>query len=233
MTDGCEPHRSFTSAVADRETGLVPAASLQHILGCAECSDEVLAHQIINRRLAAGVLTAERPVRGRAGRSAFAVVRLAAVAALVAGLIGGAGLAWWRSAHGVDRVAEAASVARAGPAMRSADAAEIATWCASESSRRSPVVALSGFTPTGARMDTAGGVTVVTIFYSAAPQGQLAVGWLDDRRSEPEGERAETRTLDGRTVMVVHSPSGTAVVGGDAPPSVMWRAVGALEGADG
>jgi len=232
VTDICAQHRPYVAALADDETDLVPPASIEHILDCHACSAEALAHRLINRKLAAGVVGAEqvtRPSKRRGNRVVLA--RLAAAAVLVVSL-GGAGLGW-RATREPDAVAMAARVAGEGPTLHSTDMREIASWCAERSSRRAPVIQLPSVSPWGARMDARDGADIVTVFYSVGAGRHVMVGWLDDHYSGPAGTRAEARVVEGQTVVVAQAPTGMAVISGDAPLTVLWSVAGALEGSNG
>jgi hypothetical protein len=92
-------------------------------------------------------------------------------------------------------------------------------------------VALEPFMPAGARMDVAGTTQIVTIFYRAPTGESIAIGWLDASPSPLAETQAAARTIDGRTVIVLHTPAGNAVIGGDAPVPVLWSAAGTVEAA--
>ena len=144
---------------------------------------------------------------------------MAAVAAvLVAASI--AGLAGWRGLGGQDQVLAAASAAQGPPQFRSADEAAIDTWCVHESGRPMAVVPLPSLTPLGARTDQVAGAQVVTVAYRTDAGSQVTVSWLD-ATSGPSSVEARSA---GRTVLLVRSPAGTAVVAGDAPAPTL-RAV--------
>jgi hypothetical protein len=107
----------------------------------------------------------------------------------------------------------------------------IGAWCSRESDRREPPVDLPLLTPQGARTDAGSGATVVTIFYTGATGGTVTLGWVDADAAPPTATRAETRTVSGRTVIVLETAAGTAVVAGSVPLDVLWRTAGAVEAA--
>ncbi len=47
----CPDHREFLAAIADGETALVPAATLEHVKSCADCTREIGAHQVLSSML--------------------------------------------------------------------------------------------------------------------------------------------------------------------------------------
>jgi hypothetical protein len=212
----CEQHRPYLSAIADGELQLVPASTLAHVRTCRACGREVETQSLLTARLREAVA----PAPGRSGprpRRPWAVAAVAAV--LVAASI--AGLAGWRGFGGQDQVLAAASAAQGPPQFRSADEAAIDTWCVHESGRPMAVVPLPSLTPLGARTDRVAGAQVVTVAYRTDAGSQVTVSWLDAASAPPS---VEARSAAGRTVLLVRSSAGTAVVAGDAPASTL-RAV--------
>ena len=49
--NACAMHREFLGALADGEKELVPAATIEHVENCADCSREAAAHRLLNSRL--------------------------------------------------------------------------------------------------------------------------------------------------------------------------------------
>jgi len=84
-----------------------------------------------------------------------------------------------------------------------------------------PLVALPSLTPLGARTDQVAGVPVVTVAYRVDAGSRVTVSWLN---AAPGPSSVVDRSVAGRTVLLVdrngplvRSPSGTAVVAGEAP----------------
>ncbi len=137
-----------------------------------------------------------------------------------------AGLAAWRGLGGQDQVLAAASAAQRPPQFHSADETAIGTWCERKAGRPMPVVALPLLTPLGARTDQVAGARVVTVAYSTGTGSQVTVSWLDDT---PRPSSIVDRSIAGRTVLLVQSRSGTAVVAGEAPASTLRSIAAYLE----
>lgn len=235
MIDPCALHRPYLAALADGEVDLVPEATRDHVSGCADCADEVAQHGLLGEKLRAGFEQRMRRAR-QARRSAARVRRAAAVIGVAAtlALAGLGGVLGWRATHGGTDVIDAAvTAAQLGPALRSSDPDAIGAWCARTSDRQRPQVALPPLVPLGARMDTVGGTNVVTVFYTVADWGHVAVGWLDAAASRPGDSRIQARAAGGGTALVVQTPRGTAVVTGDAPKATLWESAATLESLTG
>ena len=205
----CEQHRPFLSAIADDEVRLVPPATLAHVQACPDCKGEVATHSLLTARLR----EAAAPVPSRSGSllrrpSASAAVAVLLVAAMVVGLAG------WYGLRRQDDALAAASAAQRPPQFHSVDEAAIGAWCERESGRPMPLVALSSLTPVGARADHIAGVQVIPVAYMTGAGYRVTVSWLDAR---PSPLSIVDRSGAGRTVLLVRSPSGTAVVAGEAP----------------
>jgi hypothetical protein len=90
--------------------------------------------------------------------------------------------------------------------------------------------ALPSLTPQGARADQVGGAPVVTVAYRTGAGSPVTLSWLD---ATPGPPGVEDRSAAGRTVLLVRSPSGTAVVAGDAPPSTLRSVAAQLQATRG
>lgn len=204
----------------------MPAATLRHVRTCSDCEREVETYRALSGRLRAAVA---RPTPA----AAPAPARLAgawpvAVATLVVAALAG-GIAGWRTATGPDQVQVAASLAKQGPQLRSDDDAAIRAWCEQASGRPMPAVSLPSLSPVGARVDRLDGTRVVTVSYVTTARARVTVTWLD-AMSVPWGQRGiESRNIGGEAVLAVRSPTGRAVVTGDAPQAVLWAAAAGLE----
>jgi hypothetical protein len=223
----------YLAALADGELDLVPVAVLRHVRSCPHCERGVETHRALARRLR----TAVRPEPARpVSRSPFPSRWLprgwaAAAAALVAVAMLG-GLAAWRLTAGPDQVALAAALARQGPQYHSRDDAAIGAWCERASARPMPLVSLPSLAPVGARVDRPDGDRVVTISYRTEAGARVTVSWLDAGSVPASGARIEGRSVGGRTVLAVRSPTGVAVVTGDAPQRTLWATAAALESSE-
>jgi hypothetical protein len=218
--NACAEHREFLVAAADGETGLVPAEALEHFQRCPDCRRELEVHRALAARLS---LAMESPA-AEAGRAPTAKRRRllpVAVAALAGALMAAVAVAVTLSRP--DPVVAAAQVASLAPQYRSADAGKIGTWCQRASGRSMPEVALPTLTPTGARMDQEAGAGIVTISYRG-PDGQpVEVSWLDSNSATGANRSVAARQINGRLILVVASPDGTAVVSGPAPVRDLWQ----------
>lgn len=221
---GCKEHRPYLAALADGETELVPAATLTHVADCPGCAEEADTHRLLGARLSASVNADKLPKPRQRGRSWR--VRLGAAAAAVIALAGAA--AGWHAYTGEDRVAAAVAVASDQPQYSSSDASTITSWCERVSGRPMREVALPGLSPVGARMDHRAGADIVTVTY-ATPQGErINVSWLDASQAPPGRSDVQTRMIEGRTVLLVASPGGRAVISGSAPLSSLWATAATL-----
>lgn len=235
MTDTCSSHRPYLAAIADGEVSLVPEPTLDHVADCARCTAEVADHGLLGEKLRAGFeLAVSRPRRTPRGVSRLRH-RTAGLAVAATLLMGGLGVtaAWRITQGGSDPVADAVAAAHGGPVLRSSDPDAIGAWCARNSERQRPQVALPPLVPLGARMDAVGGTTIVTVFYSASGGHELAVGWLDATPSTVSESRIAARTVSGDTALVVQTPRGTAVLSGDVPSDALWTGAATLESLTG
>jgi len=222
----CAPHREFLAAVADGETELVPAATLDHIKDCADCTNEVRAHQLLTSKLRLAAVEPEQapPERGLVslprGR-----VRLVAVGVAVAILVAGAGVGWTVISH-PDPVQAAVTASSEPLQIQSGDASQVGQWCLQASGRTLPAIQLDGMQVVGARMDRSASTDIVTVVYTAPSGGRITVSWLEGQA--PAGSGVEDRTISGHQLLIVHSPVGTAVVIGSSADA-MWQIAAAIE----
>ena len=202
----CAQHRPYLSAIADGELELVPASTVVHVRACRTCGREVETHSLLTARLREAVAPA--PSRSWLRRPwAAAAVATLLVAAMVVGLTG------WRLGS-QDQVLAVASAAQGPPQFQSTDEAAIGAWCERESGRPMPVVALPSLTLVGARADQVVGALVVTVSYRTGAGSPVTVSWID---ATPGPSTVVDRSDTGRTVLLVRSASGTAIVAGEAP----------------
>jgi hypothetical protein len=227
--NACEQHRSYLAALADGEAELVPAATLTHVADCAGCAAEVETHRLLGARLKASV-NADRLAAPR-GTARRWQLRLGAAATVVVAMAAAA--AGWHAYTGEDKVAAAVAVAADQPQYMSADASSIMSWCERASGRPMREVALPDLSPVGARMDHRAGTDIVTVTYATAQGERISVSWLDASQAPTGKTEVQTRTIDGRTALVVTSPSGIAVITGRAPLSSLWATAAGLEAGAG
>ena len=205
----CARHRPYLSAIADGEFELVPLSTLAHVQACPACAGELETQSLLTARLRDAVAFATGRSRPWPRRSWAAA---AAAALLVAAIV--AGLGHWAGLGGQDQVMAVASAAQAPPQFQSADEAALGGWCERESGRPMPVVALPSLTPFGARGDQVAGARVVTVAYRTDAGSRVTVSWLNATPGRPS---VVERSAFGRTVLLVRSPAGTAIVAGEAP----------------
>jgi hypothetical protein len=222
----CAPHREFLAAIADGETELIPAATLDHVQGCADCAREIRSHQLITSRLRqAGDLVLEAAPRPRA--ISWLPRRFPAIAAGVAGaiLVATAGLGWLVLSR-PDPVLAAVTASSQPLQVESTDPSQVGQWCLNASGKTLPAIQLDGMQVIGARMDRVATVDIVTVAYTAPSGGRVTVSWLESQA--PSGSGVEKRNLSGRELLVVHSIVGTAVVTGSSADA-MWQMAAAIE----
>jgi hypothetical protein len=222
----CAPHREFLAAIADGETDLIPAATIDHVQGCADCAREIRSHQLITSRLRqAGDLVLE----AASGRRAISWLprRLPAIAAGVAGaiLIATAGAVWLVLSR-PDPVLAAVTASSQPLQIESTDPSQVDQWCLHASGRTLPAVQIDGMHVVGARMDKVAMANIVTVVYTAPSGGRVAVSWVEGQA--PQGSGVEKRNLSGHELLIVHSAVGTAVVMGSSADE-MWQAAAAIE----
>lgn len=223
----CAPHREFLAAIADGETELVPAATLEHVEQCVECAEEIRAHRLLTTRLrrAGGLMekAASRrrwiPIPGRLGMIAAGVATAILLAA------GGVG---WFVLSRPDPVQAAVTASTQQLQIQSGDSSRVGNWCLQQSGRTLPAVQLDGMQVVGARMDRVDSTDIVTVAYSAPSGARVTVSWLEGQA--PPGSGVEDRTVSGHQLLIVHSAVGTAVVLGSSTDA-MWEMAAAIESA--
>jgi hypothetical protein len=222
----CTPHREFLAAVADGETELVPAVTLDHIRDCADCTSEIEAHQLLTTKLRqAAEETGREPAGPRPRLTTSERLRVVAAGAAVAILVSAAGVTW--SVLSRPDPVQAAAVASSEPLqIQSGDASQVGQWCLQASGRTLPAIRLDGMQVVGARMDRIASTDIVTVVYTAPSGARITVGWLEGQ--SPAGSGVEDRTVSGHQLLVVHSAAGTAVVTGSSADA-MWQTAAAIE----
>ncbi|HKW73458.1 MAG TPA: hypothetical protein VJQ08_11590 [Candidatus Dormibacteraeota bacterium] len=223
----CAPHREFLAAIADGETQLVPAETLDHVTECADCRQEIRTQQLLTSRLRQAVEQLEERAHGP--RETPLITRRTRVAAAgVAGaiLIAAAGGIAWFGASRPDPVQAAVSAATQPMQLQSTDPDQVGQWCFQASGRDLPAIHLDGMQVAGARMDRAGSTDIVTVVYTTPTGSQVTVSWLEGQA--PSASGVEDRTLTGHQVLIIHAPVGTAVVMGSSADA-RWQMAAAIE----
>jgi len=171
----CAPHREFLAAVADGETELVPAATLDHVRDCADCTSEVRAHRLLTSKLrqAGGDMVRTTPKR-RPIPLISRPLRLAAAAAAAAIMVTAAGVAWSVLAR-PDPVQAAVTASSQPLQIQSSDPSQVGQWCVQASGRTLPAIRLDGMQVVGARMDRIVSTDIVTVVYSAPSGARVTV----------------------------------------------------------
>ena len=225
---GCAPHREFLAAVADGETELVPAATLDHVRECADCASEIREHQLLTSKIrqAHGDLDRatlkRRPILVISGP-----LRVIAAAAAAAIVVAAAGVGW--SVLSRPDPVQAAVTASSQPLqIQSGDPTQVGRWCVQASGRTLPAVQLDGMQVVGARMDRIASTDIVTVVYTAPSGARVTVSWLEGQ--SPSGSGVEDRTLSGHQLLIVHSAVGTAVITGSSAEAI-WQTAAAIESA--
>jgi len=224
--NACTTHREFLAAIADGETTLVPAGSLDHVKHCADCRREVRAHQLLASRLrqASEHLEEAEPTRRPIP---FPRGRLRVIAAGIAGaiLLGAAGVGWLALSR-PDPVVAAVNVSSQPVQIESGDPSQVGRWCLQASGRTLPAIELDGMQVVGARMDRAASTDIVTVVYTAPSGARVTVSWLEGQA--PAGSGVEDRNISGHALLIVHSTLGTAVITGSSADA-MWQTAAAIE----
>ena len=225
---GCATHREFLAAIADGETALVPAATLDHVKHCDECNREIRAHQLLTSKLRqAGVQLEQATPERRLIPSISGRLRVLAAGAAVAIMVAGAGVGWLVLSR-PDPVQAAVNASSQQLQIESTDASQVGQWCLQASGRTLPVIQLDGMQVVGARMDRTGSTDIVTVVYTAPSGARVAVSWLEGQT--PQGSGVEERDVDGHQLLIVHSEVGTAVIIGSRVDA-MWETAAAIESA--
>lgn len=221
----CAPHREFLAALADGETALVPAATIDHVGHCVDCSSEIQAHLLLTSRLREASEQLDEaapkhlPISSRRGR-------LGAISAVAAGVLAVAVAAGWSVLSHSDPV-QAAVMASSQPLqIQSTDPSQVGEWCLNASGRGLPAIQLDGMQVAGARMDRVPSTDIVTVVYAAPTGARVTVGWLEGQA--PVGSGVEAKSEFGHEVLIVHSALGTAVITGSSS-AAMWETAAAIE----
>ncbi len=221
----CTTHREYLAAIADGETALVPAATLDHVQHCNDCTREVRAHQLLASRLRQA---SEHPEEAELSRRPVPLApgRLSVVAAGIAiAILLGVGIGWFALSR-PDPVLAAVNASSQPLQVESNDPSQVGQWCLQASGRTLPAIQLDGMQVTGARMDRAASTDIVTVVYTARSGARVTVGWIEGQA--PTGSGVEDRNISGRELLVVHSAVGTAVITGSSPDA-MWQTAAAIE----
>ena len=161
--NACTTHREFLAAIADGETALVPAATLDHVEHCADCTREVRAHQLLALRLrqAGDHLQSTEPTRRTIP---LMRVRARVIAAGIAGalVLGAAGVGWFALSR-PDPVLAAVNASSQPLQIESSDPSQVGRWCLQASGRTLPAIQLDGMRVVGARMDRSNSTDIVTV----------------------------------------------------------------------
>ena len=222
----CVLHREYLGAIADGETDLVPAATIEHMEHCADCSREVQAHRLLTSRLREasedlkGTHQQRMPFSTR--RSRFGVI--AAAAAVVLALAAVA--AGWTVFARPDPLQAAVAASSHPLQIQSSDPSQVGDWCLRASGRGLPAIQLDGMRVVGARMDRVRSTDIVTVVYSAPTGDRVTVSWLEGQT--PAGSGVEAKSESGHEVLVVHAAVGTAVITGSSR-AAMWETAAAIE----
>jgi hypothetical protein len=224
--NACAPHREFLAAVADGETELVPAATLDHVKDCADCTNEIRAHRLLTSKLRQADEDLDRATSRRRPIPLISrPLRVIAAATTAAILLAAAGVAW--SVFSRPDPVQAAVTASSQPLqIQSSDPSQVGQWCLQASGRTLPAIQLDGMQVTGARMDRSATTDIVTVVYAAPPGGRVTVSWLEGQA--PAGTGVEDRSVSGHELLIVHAAVGTAVVIGSSPDA-MWQTAAAIE----
>ncbi len=224
--NACTTHRGFLAAIADGETALVPAGTLDHVKHCADCTREVRSHQLLASRLRQASERLEeaeptrRPIPMVRGR-----VRVIAAGIAVTILLGAAGVGWLALSR-PDPVLAAVNASSQPLQIQSSDPFKVSEWCLKASGRTLPAIQLDGMQVEGARMDRAASTDIVTVVYTTPSGAQVTVSWLEGQA--PAGSGVEDRKVLGHELLIVHSAVGTAVITGSSADA-MWQMAAAIE----
>jgi hypothetical protein len=225
--NACTTHREFLAAIADSETALVPAATLDHVEHCADCTREVRAHQLLALKLrqAGEHLQDAEPTRWRSIPVPRGRLRVIAAGMAGAALLGVAGVGWFALSR-PDPVLAAVNASSQPLQIESSDPSHVGQWCLQASGRALPAIQLDGMQVAGARMDRAASTDIVTVVYTAPSGARVTVSWLEGQ--VPAGSGVEDRNISGHELLIVHSAVGTAVITGSSPVA-MWQTAAAIE----
>jgi len=224
--NACTTHRGFLAAIADGETALVPADTVEHVKHCADCMREVRAHQLLASRLRqASVHLEEAEPTRRPIPLARPRFRVIAAGIAVAFVLGAAGVGWLALSR-PDPVLAAVNASSQPLQIESSDPSQVGQWCLQASGRTLPVIQLDGMQIAGARMDRAASTDIVTVVYTAPSGARVTVSWLEGQA--PAGSGVDDRNVSGHELLIVHSVVGTAVITGSSADAI-WQTAAAIE----
>jgi hypothetical protein len=205
---------------------MVPAATVEHVKGCAECRREIQAHRLLTSKLRQATMLPEEsaPERRRISSVPKRLVGIAAALAAVV-VVAGAGFGLYALSR-PDPVQAALSASSEPIQFNSTDPSQVSQWCLNASGRELPAIQLDGMQVVGARMDRVASTDIVTVVYTAPSGARVTVSWLEGQA--PTGSGIEDRYLSGHQLLVVHSVVGTAVVTGSSTDA-MWQTAAAIE----
>ena len=222
----CIDHREFLAAIADGETELVPATTLEHVESCSECAREIRVHRLLSSRLRQTTDSQREDTPGRHRLPSVSTrLRLIAGGVAVAIVVVAAGAGWFVLSR-PDPVQAAVNASSEPMQIQSNDPEQVGRWCLQASGRNLPVVELDGLLIEGARMDRVASTDIVTIVYIAPSGARVVVSWLEGQA--PGGAGVEESSKSGHPMLIVHSSLGTAVILGSSSDA-MWQAAVAIE----
>jgi len=224
--NACANHREFLAAIADGETALVPAATLDHIKNCADCTREIRAHRQLTSKLrqAGDQLDVATP-RQRLVSQISGRVRVIGAGVAAAILVAAAGGGWFVLSR-PDPVQAAVNASSLPLQIESSDPSQVGQWCLGASGRTLPAIQLDGMQVVGARMDRTASTDIVTVVYAAPTGARVTVSWLEGQA--PAGSGVEDKYVSGHELLIVHSAVGTAVITGSSADA-MWQTAAAIE----
>lgn len=224
----CTPHRVFLAAVADGETDLVPAATLDHVRTCDDCTREIRMHQLLTSRLRQASKRLYEPAPTTRSRVLLpGRLRLIAAGAVAAVVLAATGVGWFVLSR-PDPVQAAVTASSQPLQIESGDPSQVGQWCLRASGRALPAIELDSMEIVGARMDRLASTDIVTVVYTAPSGARVSVSWLEG--AAPPGAGVEDRRLGGHELLIVHSAVGTAVIMGTSA-GAMWQIAAAIESA--
>lgn len=222
----CANHREYLAAVADGETALVPALTLDHVKNCPDCAREIRAHQLLAARLRqAGELLDESTIERRPRLLVSGRLRLIAAGVATAILVAVAGVGWSVISR-PDPVLAAVNASSQPLQIESNSPSQVGQWCLTASGRALPAIQLDGMQVVGARMDRAASTDIVTVVYDSPSGARVTVSWLEGQ--VPPGSGVEDRDVSGHRLLIVHATVGTAVIMGSSADA-MWETAAAIE----
>ncbi len=224
----CARHREFLAALADGESELVPAATLDHVENCGDCTREIREHRVLTSKLRPAIEDLDPNEPRRLPMFALPGRRRLLAGAIAFATIGAAAGVTWSALSRPDPVQAAVNASSQPLQMESADASQVGQWCLQASGRELPAIQLDGMHVVGARMDRLASTDIVTVVYTAPSGARITVSWLEGQA--PAGSGVEDRHLSGHELLVVRSAFATAVVTGSSQDA-MWQTAAAIESA--